>query len=148
MCHFVCLRNVNKNPARRVSWTCQNMFACPTIFSTLRWHRWLKHFHETDKNPFILHNCYGRWCPGDVRNRGINSHGIDQFILKYSDFSTKIRKLGRFNASILYYIRLLRKKDIYIIFLSACEHGSQFCRVLVETLTQNKTAHVYLINQV
>ena len=38
----------------------------------------------------ILHIQYhGGWCPGDIRNQDINSHGIDLDILEYSGFSTE-----------------------------------------------------------
>ena len=58
-------------------------------FLTFKWHRELKSVLMEDKDLFIQHSHYYdcRW-PGDARNKGISSHGIDPALPKYSRIST------------------------------------------------------------
>ena len=56
-------------------WTCIYIL-CHS--STLIWHRYLNFFLNYDKDLHILYSqCYGCWCPGDVRSQGISNHDID-----------------------------------------------------------------------
>ena len=50
----------------------------------------MKSFLLEGKDPVILLSQYhGCWWPGDERGQGINNHGIDLVILKYSSFSAR-----------------------------------------------------------